>query len=349
MADFNRCPECGAKIYRDDFQCARCELLLHPEQATGEYVVTEPSIVRALIAPPDAHPTGEIPVVLGEDEYSEIVTESFKLPLSDDDVPKLVAELDIALKPLHPYEALVASFIDGKSTVKQLLAVSRIPPIELKAVLASLADRGVVELARGKTPPPKKPKVGQAPPVAKKPIPISEVPTNPRRPKAKPGAFSAALGATATPNAEPAKDEPIKLQSRLRVEQALAAAKKKSNEAKPSELQERAPALPERPDEYLQRAVQLEREGRVDGAIYVLKRAIAQVKRPAPLYNKLALILLNQRQDYREAELLLRKALAADPQNGVYQQNLYTVLAMAAEHKSGKKDASGLWAKLRGK
>src|SRR4051812_13835836 len=102
MAEIDRCPECDQKIFRDDFQCAHCGLLLHPEQATGEYILTEPSIVRALISPSEPRSSGEIPVVLGE--FEDVITEKFQLPVDDDTVPKIVAKLDVALKPLTPFE-----------------------------------------------------------------------------------------------------------------------------------------------------------------------------------------------------------------------------------------------------
>ena len=92
----------------------------------------------------------------------------------------------------------------------------------------------------------------------------------------------------------------------------------------------------------LERAITLERRGEVDGAIHILKRAITQVKEPAALYNKLALILVNQRKDFRQAEELLNKAIALDPNKPVYQQNLFKIVGMAAERRdSTGKDAGG--------
>jgi hypothetical protein len=41
----------------------------------------------------------------------------------------------------------------------------------------------------------------------------------------------------------------------------------------------------------MEQAIRLERAGQVEQAIDVLALAIQQVKQPAPLYNKLALIL----------------------------------------------------------
>jgi type IV pilus assembly protein PilB len=103
----------------------------------------------------------------------------------------------------------------------------------------------------------------------------------------------------------------------------------------------------------LERAISLERRGEVEGAIHVLKRAITQVKEPAALCNKLALILVNQRKDYRQAEELLNKAIELEPQNDVYQQNLFKIVSMAAERKeirspgsSSSKAGGGFFSKL---
>jgi type IV pilus assembly protein PilB len=79
-------------------------------------------------------------------------------------------------------------------------------------------------------------------------------------------------------------------------------------------------------DNVLQRAVAMERSGRTEEAIALLEEAIGQLKSPAPVYNRLALIVLDQRRDYDQAEELLRKALALDPKNPVYDMNLRVVL-----------------------
>jgi tetratricopeptide (TPR) repeat protein len=95
-----------------------------------------------------------------------------------------------------------------------------------------------------------------------------------------------------------------------------------------------APAAPPKKiseaDNILSTAGNMERRGDVAGAIYVLKRGIAQLPRPGPLYNKLALILIHQRRDYRQAEELLHRALALEPENEVYEKNLYKVVTLAA-------------------
>jgi hypothetical protein len=109
-----------------------------------------------------------------------------------------------------------------------------------------------------------------------------------------------------------------------------------------------SPGAGTRPPGVLQHAVELERKGDIDGAIEVLKQGIAGMKHPAPLYNRLALILVSQRKDYVEAEALLRKAMALDPSNSVYEQNLVRVLTLAATD-SGPIRKKGLLSRLPGR
>ncbi|MBI3185940.1 MAG: hypothetical protein HYZ28_27710 [Myxococcales bacterium] len=89
----------------------------------------------------------------------------------------------------------------------------------------------------------------------------------------------------------------------------------------------------------LQQAIALERKGKPESAVALLKQGIARAKQPAPLYNRLAIVVLHQRRDYAEAEELLHRALELEPDNGVYGANLMKVLALAAAH-SGKKKVS---------
>jgi hypothetical protein len=113
-----------------------------------------------------------------------------------------------------------------------------------------------------------------------------------------------------------------------------------------------APSPPqERTEDFLQRVVRLEREGQVDRAIELLKRGLARASAPAPLYNKLALILVSQRKDFLQASELLERAVALEPHNAVFQQNLLKVLGMAAslsEDLRGKKPR-GLLERITGR
>jgi tetratricopeptide (TPR) repeat protein len=94
----------------------------------------------------------------------------------------------------------------------------------------------------------------------------------------------------------------------------------------------------------LGKVLNLERAGDVDGAIKMLEWAIARGKKPGPLYNKLAVILLNQRKDYPRAEKLLRLALELEPDNPIFRQNLVKLLGLAATTHEKKK--GGLLSRL---
>ncbi len=131
----------------NDFQCTQCGLLLDPQQASGEYVITEPTIVRALLSPPQRTRTMELPRPPPQRPTPhDLATARFTVPMDAHTVPHLRAGLDIALQPLHPFEAHIASFIDGDHAVPDLAQAARLPEIEVKVVLKALLERGVVEL-----------------------------------------------------------------------------------------------------------------------------------------------------------------------------------------------------------
>ena len=85
------------------------------------------------------------------------------------------------------------------------------------------------------------------------------------------------------------------------------------------------PSQPPRPVTPLQQAILLEKAGNLKGAIDVLEKAISQSKQPAPLYNRLAVVLVKERRDFATAEALLTKALQLEPRNLIYEENLYKV------------------------
>jgi Flp pilus assembly protein TadD len=103
-------------------------------------------------------------------------------------------------------------------------------------------------------------------------------------------------------------------------------------------------------EDFLQRAVRLEREGQVERAIEVLTRAIDRVPEAAVLHSKLALILVHQRKDYRTAAALLERAVELEPGNAVFQQNLLKVTGlMAAAAGESQEPKRGLFARLMGR
>jgi hypothetical protein len=322
MAENLECPECHEPIAPDDFQCESCELLLNPQLASGEYVITDPSIVRALLSPPMRTSSREIPAIAQRGGVHDAITARFSMPLDEDTVPYLKAGLGIALQPLHPFEAYVASFIDGNQTVAALAQAAKLRPVEVMVVLKSLFEQKLVELHR--QPAPASPEedlpllngaefLEDAPPIVQgSPVQPKPPPPPPRLPVVTP-ALRPRAGAASSPSPAPAPKAP-------------AASRTLSPPPAPSK-----PASPvSRTEDLLQRAVRLEREGQVDKAIELLKRELARVHAPAPLYNKLALILVNQRKDYTQASELLEQAVELEPNNPVFQQNLLKVVGMAA-------------------
>lgn len=371
MAENLECPECHAPIAPDDFQCEHCELLLNPQLASGEYVISDPSIIRALMSPPQRTSSREMPAIPTRTRVDDAVTVRFAVPLDEDTVPYLTAGLDIALQPLHPFQAYVASFIDGTQTVAALARAARLPEIEIKVVLKALFELGFVELHRQPAPPTpqdampllngsdfleeedsnaSEPETAAPPPP---PPPPRTEPPPPRNPFVL--APSAARAGPATPPpvrlagpatpppvrpASPATPPPVATKAPATPAPVSTSAPiRPPSRSTPTVAQPppRAPAAPtqERTEDFLQRVVRLEREGQVDRAIELLKRGLAQSSAPAPLYNKLALILVSQRKDYLQASELLEKAVELEPHNAVFQQNLLKVVSLAASAPGG--------------
>lgn len=80
----------------------------------------------------------------------------------------------------------------------------------------------------------------------------------------------------------------------------------------------------------LQVALRMEQGGRLDEAIRFLEKSIAQSPEAASLYNRLGIILMRERADYRRAETLIRKAIELAPDNTVYSTNLQQVISQQA-------------------
>jgi tetratricopeptide (TPR) repeat protein len=107
---------------------------------------------------------------------------------------------------------------------------------------------------------------------------------------------------------------------------------------------------PSTPEDFLQRASRLERQGEVDRAIEVLTRAIERAPEASVLYSRLALILVNQRKDYTRAVKLLERAAELEPDNTVLQQSLLKVTGLAAASGGSRKEQKrGLFARLTGR
>jgi hypothetical protein len=318
------CPQCQEPYFGDQLECGNCGLLLNANAPTDN---SEAKIVRALLS----QPSGLHRVRSRTQVHEGMTRRGFVQPIADSQVPQLVAGLDIA-RSLSDFEAFMISFIDGQMTVGELSSASGLMSVEVHSVLASLSERKVIEL-RDSPPPPPPPTdpelpvsqpVPDVPPLdpPTPPVPHEPVPgraANPRRERARPPKSKPMPPIPAAPARPAAPPPPAPVAAVAPV-------------AKPA-----APLLPPRHldpnvqmENSLQHALALERRGQVDGAISVLRIAVSRAPNPAPLYNRLALVILNQRQDARQAEQLIHKALELDPENPVYRANLVKVLGYAA-------------------
>ncbi|WP_205525482.1 tetratricopeptide repeat protein [Pyxidicoccus trucidator] len=348
MAANLECPECQGAVAGNDFQCGHCGLLLDADQASGEYVATEPTIVRALLSPPQRTRTLEVPQPPPPKPPTphDLATARFTVPMDSHTVPRLRAGLDIALQPLHPFEAHIASFIDGVQPVPELALAARLPEIEVKVVLKALLERGVVELHR----------IPGAPSL---PLPPEELPVLDGNEFLSPEPM--ALGdeeppppprASRPPPPAPAQPTPARAQPPLAPSARAAAPTPPPRPSRPTMPLDAPPTgfAPATAEDFLQRAVRLERDGQVERAIEVLTRAIARVPEAAVLYSKLALILVHQRKDYARAAELLERAVELEPGNAVFQQNLLKVTGLAAASAGERKPQKpGLFARLTGR
>jgi hypothetical protein len=389
------CPQCQTPYEEGDFLCTNCELILDLDAAEANYKPNQPSIVRALLSPPQRR-TGmrpSIPAALKKKGDPEVTV---RAPMAIDElaVPRLLAGMNLALTPLHEFEAMVAAFVDGNSTVPQIAVAAEISRVEATAVFTSLVERGVIELRRPDPPkppepaakaepvakaerrepatlppgavelppePPTPPPDQPLPPVVAEPVPPprtrTPLPTDlpARRPAASPPPRPPPVmtpvstpAVTAAPVMTPSRTPAVATPSRgVAVPTPVSTPARTPAQGTPgmprvSQIQAPSPmASVPKAESVLERAISLERRGEVDGAIHVLKRAITQVKEPAALCNKLALILVNQRRDYRQAEELLNKAIELEPENAVYQQNLFKIIGMAAERRESRSSSGG--------
>ncbi|MDQ3262322.1 MAG: tetratricopeptide repeat protein [Myxococcota bacterium] len=451
------CPNCGANASSEDFTCAACSVILNAAALEDEPV----SLVEALLSPTNSgiHHAPAVADTRGAD-----VTVRATVLMDEFTVPHLLVGVEVALQPLHPFEAYVASFIDGRNSVPQIARAAEISNLEAMAILQTLAFRNVVQLDRDEHRLP-----GLAPELDEEPRTDAEglsedelqsvlranglaQPENPEELRARlleaedfpslpppaddqeelpppmpaasspallagPGALASAartartargtpasgVSSARTGNATPAggvrgtgfpsppggtasaavsgsrpgvaasgapgysrpagtpsagtgavgNSRPGGTPAASRLGGTPPAGSSPSSRAapRPVPLQDRpAPYQTAQSIEYtLERAISLERRGDLEGAIYVLKKAIAQSKNAAPLYNKLALALV-KRREFAEAVSLLEKAVAIAPEEGSYQQNLYKVMGLTASlGKGGKSDKGGVLSKLLGR
>ena len=299
------CPECSEPYFEDQLECSRCGLLLNPDAPTDS---SEARIVRALLS----QPSGLHHVPSRAQVHDGPTRRGFIIEVTDEQIPELDASLEIA-RSLSEFEAFLVSILDGKMTVKELSEASHLMAIEVRSVVASLTERKVLRLREPTPPPPPVPANPPPPPAGTPPAP----PPTGLKPRAPPPA------AAPPPPPPPAPTElPI-------VRGSLESAR-----PRPPAIQVPRHLNPQaQMENSIQAALTLERRGEVDGAISVLRTAISRAPKPAALYNRLALVILNQRKDSRQAEELIQKAIELEPENPVFKANLIKVLAFAAIHK----------------
>ena len=137
------CPECGRPADDQDFACSHCELILNPNAPGGRYVMTQPSIVRALISPANfSSQRDEAPPKPPErDPFDDVPTTAAQVMLTGDEVPHVVARLDVELSE---FEAYVVSFCDGETTTAEVAVAASLQMVELNAIVNSLVSRKIL-------------------------------------------------------------------------------------------------------------------------------------------------------------------------------------------------------------
>jgi len=311
MAVVNRCPQCKRKLALDAFQCPDCELILEGAVLGEEEHSKEHTLIRSLLAPPQES-SSRTAINVPEDLVAAARatirraaperTTVMSFLAASTDVPTLDPSLDLTEFSLSDFEAFVLSAMDGQSnvdTIRQLVGISR---QEMQAVLQALVDKKLVQIreveAKGKG---ETKRAAPADPVSDE-LPVFKAPAEAIRP------------AMDKPRAPPPPPAPPPVVHTPRV--------------RPMPPPPKPPAAVSP----LQRAIELEKAGDIDRAIEVLERAVAKSRDPAPLYNRLGIVLLKERRDFARAEKYLEKARELDPDNSVYEQNYFRIVALNAAH-----------------
>ncbi|NOK22166.1 general secretion pathway protein GspE [Corallococcus carmarthensis] len=322
------CPHCGASCKPGDFQCARCELLLvrSVEDLPPRDNV---SLVRALLTKPEQTGARGVPRP-PQQEATRVV--SFQAQAQGPAKgkgppvrPVIVAGLDLVNRPLSPFEAYVLSFVDGRTALSDMAMITQVTELELRAVFESLSERGVTKLV-GTLASVDASFTGDGAPAFSRPQASSSGETSfsgdgtpvfgRGEPKSPP---SAKAGAARAPGARPQAPMPA-----VTLGAALTA-------KPPAVSPAPAPRTEDAQEEVLQRVVRLEQAGKTAEALDLLERSIALLQKPAPLYNRMGMIILNHQRDYTRASAFFQKASDLEPENSVYTMNLYSVLALTAE------------------
>ncbi|NOK11766.1 general secretion pathway protein GspE [Corallococcus exercitus] len=318
------CPHCGASCKPGDFQCARCELLLvrSVEDLPPQDNV---SLVRALLTKPEQTGARGVPRPPRE-EATRVVSFQAQAAAKTKGPPVrpvIVAGLDLVNQPLSPFEAYVLSFVDGRTALSDMALITQVTELELRAVFESLSERGVTKLV-GTLASVDASFTGDGVPAFVRPKASASGETSfsgdgtpvfgRGEPRSSPGAKAGAAPAGARSPPMPA----------VTLGAALTA-------KPPAVSSASAPRKEDAQEEVLQRVVRLEQAGKLAEALDLLERSIGLLPKPAPLYNRMGMILLNHQRDYERASAFFQKASDLEPENSVYTMNLYSVLALTAE------------------
>src|SRR5512140_997600 len=128
------CPNCGFEATSEDFVCPRCEVLLNEAAAELEPV----SVVQALLSRTNA-PAGRGEPPKNPEVIGDRATVRATVLMDECTVPHLLAGVDLALNPLHQFEAYVTSHVDGAQSVPEIAQKAGITKIEALAGFQSLA------------------------------------------------------------------------------------------------------------------------------------------------------------------------------------------------------------------
>jgi len=331
------CPSCGTEYDAKAFSCPRCEALLGDSvfaESHDTSEVEEPTIVRRMLMPPDMFveaPAPQKPVtspsVFNEIPTAPTVVADYGVPANSR--PRLAPNIDLRDLQLTVFEAYVVSRVDGTATVEELRTALELSLFEIQVVVDTLKTKGVIEIVLSAAASKRAPMTPEKPPIRPRPA-------SPGAPAAQPAPATAAAKASRPPakpsTAPAAKAEPAT---------AVPATKKRSAMGVDDGMRRHLPwmrAVGLVRKNPLQEAIQLEQNGDLQGAIELLEEAIERSKEPAPLYNRLALVLIKERRDFDRAEELLERAEKLDPVNRTYQSNLQKVLILKTKHGSSTPD-----------
>ncbi|HEY3452606.1 MAG TPA: tetratricopeptide repeat protein [Myxococcales bacterium] len=337
------CPSCGRRAEVGDFLCTRCETILDPDVLLEDPLPPrEPTLVRAMLSPPEAtlrRTNPELPMELREKKTARGNTRTrvFIIPFELSDIPTVVAGLDLKVQKLSTFEAFALSMVDGRSSLDALRHALSLGKMEVQTLAVSLVDRKLLRM--------------QPPEAILPPPPKRREPEPPRPPPPTPAPTSTPERARPAPPVELEENRALPELKRV-VPPGMAKPFRSEPEPPRPAAPKPAPPMPKQAFEEvrprgpvpehvyespLQRAITLEKSGRIKEAITHLEHAISVAPDPAPLYNRLALVLLKERRDLKGAEALLHKALELDPDSDVYRQNLLKILMMSGATTGKKK------------